>query len=104
MGSTLKKKDQKIAEVVASLPLDFSEADFIARFQELYPEEWEKIGEKHQQQLRDQEPGMVLTMPEPRRYLSNILRVWKRKQAGKAELEAEDGAEVFHGSQLTTHD
>lgn len=90
MGSTLKKKGHKISEVVASLPPDFSEDDFIARFQELYPEEWEKIGEKHQQQLLNQEPGTVITMPEPRKYLSNILRVWKRKQAAKAEQETED--------------
>lgn len=87
MGSTLKNKGRKISEVVSSLPPDFSEDDFIARFQELYPEEWEKIGEKHQEQLCNHEPGTVITMPEPRKYLSNILRVWKRKQAAKAELE-----------------
>lgn len=79
MGSTLKKKDQKISDVASSLPPDFSEDDFIAAFQELYPEDWEKIREKHQQQLRNHESGTVI-MPEPRRYLSSLLRIWKRKQ------------------------
>jgi len=71
---------QKIADVVFKLSEDYSEDDFIVKFQEIYPEGWEKIEKRYRKHLRDGKPGKAIPMPEPRKYLLNALKVWKKKQ------------------------
>ena len=79
--SVFTKKDHKIADVVSSLPREYSEDDFIRKFQEMYRDDWEKIVKRYRQHLRHQKPGKTIPMPNPRKYLSNALKVWNKKQS-----------------------
>lgn len=74
------KKDEKIKEVAATLNEDFTDNEFIERFKELYPKEWGKVVSRYQQHERDTKSGKTHPMPEPNKYLSNVLKVWKVKQ------------------------
>ena len=78
--SVFTKKDQKIADIISRLPAEYSEDDFIKEFQEIYPKDWEKIEVRYQKHLRNHKPGKKIPMPEPRKYLSNALKVWINKQ------------------------
>ncbi len=79
--SVFTNKDRKIADVVSKLPGGYSDDDFIQKFQEIYPADWQKIEKRYQQHLRDHKPGKTIPMPEPKKYLSNALKVWKSKQS-----------------------
>lgn len=79
--SVIVKKDEKIAKVISLLPDRFTENDFIALFQTQYPKEWKRIESVYKQHERKTKPGKKHPMPEPRRYLINALKVWKKKQS-----------------------
>ncbi len=77
--SVIVKKEEKIAEVVSSLPAGFSEAQFLDAFIEKFPKEWERIRKVYRDHELRTKPGKRHPMPEPRKYLINQLNNWKKK-------------------------
>jgi hypothetical protein len=77
--SVIVKKEEKIGSVVSSLPVDFTEAQFIEAFIEKYPKEWERVQLVYREHELRTKPGKSHPMPEPRRYLINALKAWKKK-------------------------
>ena len=80
--AVLIKKDEKVSNVVNELPVNFSEQDFIAKFKEIYPTDWDKIVKNYNNHVRKTKPGKSFPMPEPEQYLINAVKVWQKK--GKA--------------------
>ena len=78
--SVVVKKEEKIAEVVATLPPGFSETQFVGAFIEMYPKEWERIQKVYRDHERKTKPGKTHPMPEPNQYLINALKVWRVKK------------------------
>lgn len=78
--AVILKKDEKIAEVIKTLSENYSEKDFISKFIELYPSDWDKIVKTYNQHIRKNKPGKPVPMPEPERYLINALNVWTKQQ------------------------
>ncbi len=42
-GQVFLRKDEKLKAVIKTMPQEFSNDDFVAKFQEMYPEDWIKI-------------------------------------------------------------
>ena len=77
--SVIVKKEEKISSVASSLPQDFTETQFIEAFIEKYPKEWERVQKVYRDHEIRTKPGKSHPMPEPKKYLINALKAWKKK-------------------------
>ena len=77
--AVITKKDEKIALVVASFDKEFSFDEFLKKFQEMYPKDWEKTVRNYIQHERKTKEGKTHPMPDPKQYLQNSLNVWQKK-------------------------
>ncbi len=78
--TVITKKDEKIAATAAALGENFSPDEFVEKFKELHPKDWEKIERNFRQHERDTKPGKGHPMPEPSQYIKNALHVWASKR------------------------
>lgn len=76
--SVIVKKDEKLSAVANSLGGSFSPDEFIDKFQELYPKDWEKVEKSYRDHERKTKPGKTHPMPEPTQYLKNALNIWQK--------------------------
>lgn len=74
------KKDEKIATTAAALGENFSSDEFVEKFKEMYPKDWEKIERNFRKHERDTKPGKSHPMPEASQYIKNALHVWVSKR------------------------
>ena len=51
--TVITKKDEKIAATAAALRENFSPDEFVEKFKELHPKDWEKIERNFRQHERD---------------------------------------------------
>ncbi len=79
--SVIVKKEEKIPKVVSLLQAGFTDDQFVDAFIEEFPKEWERIQNVYRDHERRTKPGKSHPMPEPRKYLINALKNWKRKNA-----------------------
>jgi hypothetical protein len=73
-GQIVLKKAEKLKAVRAALPPGSPPEDFVAKFQELYPEDWGKINRRYQAHERQNAKGKGHPMPEPKQYLLNMVK------------------------------
>ena len=73
-GQIVLKKAEKLGAVSAVLPPGASPEDFVAKFQELYPEDWSKINRRYQAHQRQNTKGKRHPMPDPKQYLLNMVK------------------------------
>jgi len=73
------KKKEKLAAVAAALPNAPTEAQVVAKFKEMFPEDWLKIRQRYAQHERAIKPGKNHPMPEPGKYLLNLIRSFMRR-------------------------
>jgi len=74
--SVITKKNEKIEATVAAMPKDYSITDFVAKFQQLFPKDWDRIEKSYRDHERKTKAGKSHPMPEPEQYLRNALNVW----------------------------
>jgi len=74
--AVLHRKEEKIEVVLSKLPKDYTDAQFVETFIQLYSKDWGKIKANYIKQSQDKEPGTVITMPKPELYLKNVLTVY----------------------------
>lgn len=75
------KKEEKITKVVSLLPTEFTENQFLETFIQEFPKEWERVQKVYRDHERRTKPGKSHPMPEPKKYLINALKNWKKKNA-----------------------
>ena len=73
-GQVFLKKDEKINKVILSLDKNFSEKEFIEKFKEIYPNDWEKRVKRYEAHQNLTPTGKTHPMPNPYKYLSNALK------------------------------
>jgi hypothetical protein len=78
--TVITKKDEKISATASALKESFSPEEFVEKFKELHPKDWEKIEKNYRKHERDTKPGKSHPMPEPSQYIKNALNVWARTQ------------------------
>ena len=60
--AVITKKDEKIAATVEQLEGSRSPDDFVAKFKELYPKDWEKIEKSYRDHERKTKSGKSLSL------------------------------------------
>lgn len=73
-GQIVLKKAEKLEAIKAALPTGSSPEDFAAKFQEMYPEDWDKITRRYKAHERQNTKGQGHPMPEPKQYLLNMVK------------------------------
>jgi hypothetical protein len=81
-GQVFLKKKEKFEAVKAIMRPGFSPEDFAAKFQEMYPDDWQKIITRYEAHERASK-GKSHPMAEPWSYLLNIVKTFL-----KAKVEA----------------
>lgn len=79
-GQIFLKKDEKVRAVIAVLSDSYSEEDFVAKFREIYPDDWEKVVARWNAHERLTPPGKNHPMARPEQYMINTLRATVRQQ------------------------
>jgi len=77
--AVILKKEEKISSVSDALPDNYVLDDFILKFKELYPKDWNKLEKSYNDHERKTKPGKSHPMPNPEQYLKNALNIWKTK-------------------------
>ncbi len=75
----ITQKDEKIAVTAAALGVGFSVDEFVEKFKELHPKDWEKIERNFRKHERGTKADKNHPMPDPTQYLKNALNVWLSK-------------------------
>lgn len=79
-GQVFLKKEEKIEATVSALDANHSEEQFVIKFQELYPEDWEKIVKRYEAHERLTPEGKTHPMPPPQKYLTNAYKTVLKKK------------------------
>jgi hypothetical protein len=79
-GQIFLKKEEKASATIAALDSAHTEMQFVEKFKELYPEDWEKVVKRYNAHERLTPEGKSHPMPNPTQYLINIYRNHKRKE------------------------
>ena len=74
MSSLIKHKKEKVAAVFEALGPDRNEEAFSRRFRELYPEDWERIICRWQEEVLNTTVGKGHMMPHPQVYIHEMYR------------------------------
>lgn len=74
--AVITKKNEKISAIASLLDNGYSEDEFVDKFKEQYPKDWDKIVKSYKEHERKTKPGKTHPMPEPKQYLKNALKVW----------------------------
>lgn len=74
--AVITKKNEKISAIASLLDNGYSEDEFVDKFKEQYPKDWDKIVKSYEEHERKTKPGKTHPMPEPKQYLKNALKVW----------------------------
>lgn len=78
-GQIVLRKKEKLEAVKAAMPVACSREDFAAKFQEMYPEDWNRIILRYEQHERNS-GGKGHPMAEPWQYLLNMVEVFMKAQ------------------------
>jgi hypothetical protein len=78
--SVVPQKDKKVKAVFEALNGNHDEKLFAEKFKELYPKDWERIKRVYKEHESRNTRGKGHPMPEPDKYLSNMYKVYVRKQ------------------------
>lgn len=79
MGAVVVKKEEKVAKVFEALGDKITEADFIEKFKEMYPKDWQRINQVFEEEERKTKPGKTHPMPRPDIYMKNMYKVAVKK-------------------------
>jgi hypothetical protein len=73
-GQIVLKKTEKLEAVNAALPAGSTPEEFVAKFREMYPEDWSKITSRYRAHESHTPRGKSHPMPEPTQYLLNMAK------------------------------
>ncbi len=78
-GQIFLKKEEKVSATIDALESPYTEMQFVEKFKELYPDDWEKIVKRYNAHERLTPTGKSHPMPNPTQYLINAYKNQKRK-------------------------
>jgi len=80
-GQIVLKKAEKLSAVKAALPGGATAEDFASKFQEMYPQDWDRINGRYKQHEGGTPRGKSHPMPEPKKYLLNMVKHFLKQDA-----------------------
>ena len=78
-GQIVLKRDRKLEVVYRALPPQSSIEAHLAKFKEMYPEDWHSLVYRYKDRERQTPEGKPHPMPEPTQHLLNIVKNYYRK-------------------------
>jgi hypothetical protein len=78
-GQSVLKRDRKLERVYRAMPPQSSLEAHLAKFQEMYPEDWQSLVYRYQELARHTPAGQPHPMPEPTQQLLHIVKYYYRK-------------------------
>lgn len=77
--SVVVKKEEKVNKIFEQLGIDVTLEEFVEKFKEDYPKDWDRINKIYNQHERRDIKGKGHPMPEPNQYLKNMYNIGKTK-------------------------
>src|SRR5215467_3045560 len=78
-GHIVLKRDRKLEVVYRAMPPQSALEEHMAKFTELYPEDWQSLVYRYKEHERHPPKGTSHPMPEPTQYLLNMVKNYYRK-------------------------
>jgi len=78
-GHIVVKRDRKLEGVYRAMPPQSSIEEHMAKFTEMYPEDWQSLVYRYKEHERQTPEGQPHPMPEPTQYLLNMVKNYYRK-------------------------
>ena len=78
-GPRVLKRDRKLARVYRAMPPQSSIEEHMAKFKEMYPEDWQSLVYRYKEHERHPPKGKSHPMPEPTQYLLTMVKNYYRK-------------------------
>jgi hypothetical protein len=78
-GQVFLKKGEKIAATLNCLDDGHTEDQFVEKFRELYPNDWEKIVKRYEAHEKLTSKGKSHPMAPPKKYLISAYKVERKK-------------------------
>src|SRR6266850_2104138 len=104
-GQRVLKRDRKLEGVYRAMPPQSSIEDHMAKFKEMYPEDWNSLVYRYKEHERQTPEGKPHPMPEPTQYLLNIVKNYYRKTnkvVARSKREATPKAVTEHPQPAAT--
>ena len=74
MSTLIRRKKEKVKNVVTRLGSKVSEESFIKTYKEMYPDDWKRIVNKFEEEEATTPPGKRHPMPPPDIYMKEMYR------------------------------
>jgi hypothetical protein len=78
-GHIVLKRDRKLERVYRALPPQSSMEEHLAKFQEMYPADWQRLVYRYTEHARHTPEGQPHPMPEPTQQLLTMVKHYYRK-------------------------
>ena len=78
-GQIVLKRDRKLEVVYRAMPPQSSIEEHMAKFKEMYPEDWHSLLYRYKEHERHTPEGQPHPMPEPTQHLLNIVKHYYHK-------------------------
>jgi len=78
-GQIVLKRDRKLERVYRAMPPQSSIEEHMAKFKEIYPEDWQSLVYRYKEHERHTPEGQPHPMPEPTQHLLNMVKHYYRK-------------------------
>jgi hypothetical protein len=85
-GRVVLKKAEKLNAVQAGLPSGVSPEAFAKKFKEMYAGDWDRIVARYKKHERMTPPGKRHPMPNPERYVMNMVNNFLKSKARPQEV------------------
>jgi hypothetical protein len=98
-GQIILKRDRKLERVYRALPPQSSIDEHVAKFQEMYPADWQSLVYRYQERARHTPEGQPHPMPEPTQQLLTMVKHYYRKTnkvVARSKREAQPEAVTEH--------
>jgi hypothetical protein len=98
-GQIVLKRDRKLEGVYRAMPPQSALEEHMAKFKELYPEDWQSLVYRYKEHERHPPQGKPHPMPEPTQYLLNMVKNYYRKTnkvVARSKREAQPEAMTEH--------
>src|SRR6058998_175223 len=78
-GQIVLKRDRKLEVVYRAMPPQSSLEEHMAKFKEMYPEDWQSLEYRYKEHARHTPEGTPHPMLEPTQHLLNMVKHYYRK-------------------------
>ena len=98
-GQIVLKRDRKLEVVYRAMPPQSSIDEHMAKFKELYPEDWQSLVYRYKEHERHTPAGQPRPMPEPTQHLLHMVKNYYRKTnkvVTRSKREAPSEAVTVH--------